>query len=268
MIQVDIDVAYKTVMETVGIAREIVMKGFQGIKTVEEKSSSYDLVTEFDKKTEVYLIETLSKAFPDHKFIGEETSSKCTLTDEPTWIIDPIDGTTNFVHCFPHSAISVALAVGKEIVIGIVCNPMQDQTFTAIKGRGAFLNGRPIHVSTTTELKDAVVGFEISLASAPGIRDKFVKRYRSCVSQTQGMRCLGSAQLSLCMVALGAWDAYHVEHLFVWDLAAGSLIITEAGGTVLDVDGGVFNCENGRIITASTESLARKLVEVFNVDDE
>ncbi|KAF6205798.1 hypothetical protein GE061_019972 [Apolygus lucorum] len=268
MIQVDIDEAYKTVMETVGNAREIVIKGFEGSKTVEEKSSSYDLVTEFDKKTEVYIIETLSKAFPDHKFIGEETSSTCKLTNAPTWIIDPIDGTTNFVHSFPHSAISVALAVEKEMVIGVVCNPMQDQTFTAIKGKGAFLNGKPIHVSATTELKDAVVGFEISLASAPAIRDKFVKRYRSCVAQTQGMRCLGSAQLSLCMVALGAWDAYHVEHLFPWDLAAGSLIITEAGGTIMDIDGGVFDCETGRIITASTESLARKLVDVFEVDEE
>lgn len=117
---------------------------------MEEKGASYDLVTEFDRKTEIYLIETLSKAYPSHKFIGEETSPENRLTDDPTWIIDPIDGTTNFVHSFPHSAISVALAVNKEIVIGVVSNPMLHENFTAIKGMGAFLNGKPIQSSTTT----------------------------------------------------------------------------------------------------------------------
>ncbi|BES93495.1 Inositol(Myo)-1(Or 4)-monophosphatase [Nesidiocoris tenuis] len=265
MIQVEIDEAYNTLMEAVAKASEIVTTGFEGTKNVEEKSASYDLVTEFDRKTEDFLIATLSKAFPHHKFIGEETTAQIKLTDAPTWIIDPIDGTTNFVHCFPHSAISVALAVNREIVIGVVCNPMLVQTFTAIKGKGAFLNGKPIRASTATELRDAVVGFEISLASKPEYLDKFVKRYRSCVAQAQGMRCLGSAQLSLCMVAQGAWDAYHVEYLYPWDVAAGSLIITEAGGCVMDIDGGEFNCETGRIISAGTKSLAEKLVDVFDV---
>lgn len=265
MITVDVEVCFKILMEAIAKASEIVLKGFEGAKNVEAKSASYDLVTEFDQNTEMYLIQTLSEALPGFKFIGEETTGKIKLTEEPTWIIDPIDGTTNFVHGFPHSAISVGLSVGKEIILGVVCNPMLDQTFTAVKGQGAFLNGKPIQASKAQELHEALVGIEMSQAQNPKYTETFSKRYISSVTQCQGVRCLGSAQLSLCMVALGAWDAYHVEYLYPWDMAAGSIIITEAGGAVIDIDGGKFDVETGRIITAGTEVLARKLVGVFQV---
>ncbi|XP_073984994.1 uncharacterized protein isoform X2 [Rhodnius prolixus] len=246
--------------------RIMVLKGFETTKTVELKSASCDLVTEFDRNTELLLIQTLSQAFPDHKFIGEETTGRIKLTEQPTWIIDPIDGTTNFVHGYPHCAISVGLSVDKVIIIGAVCNPIMKQQFTAIKGRGSFLNGVKLSTSKVEELKEALVGLEISIGAFPGLAELFTKRYRSCIPRVQGIRSLGSAQLSLCMVASGVWDAYHVEYLYPWDMAAGSLIITEAGGSVLDVDGSNFDVEYGRCIAAGTESLARKLVEVFRVD--
>ncbi|KAK9499004.1 hypothetical protein O3M35_003527 [Rhynocoris fuscipes] len=265
MAEVDLDKCYAVIMEAVEKASEIIQKGFASTKTVKTKTASHDIVTEYDRKIEDCLIGHLSKVFPTHKFIGEETFMNEVLTDEPTWIIDPIDGTANFVHSYPYSAICAALCVRKEILIGIVCNPMMNQLYTAIKGRGSFLNGKKLSTSKIEELNRAVVGYEISLGAYPQNTELYVKRYRSCVTQCQGMRSIGCAQLSLCLVASGLWDAYHVEHLFPWDIAAGALIITEAGGTIIDVYGSKLNVELGRCIAAGTESLARKLVTVFNV---
>lgn len=250
-------------MEAVESASKIVLKGFEGTKHVDTKSASWDLVTEYDSKTEELLIKTLSEAFPDHKFIGEETASKTKLTDEPTWIIDPIDGTTNFVHGIPYCCISIGLAISREVVIGIVSCPPLNQIFTAIKGRGAFLNGKPIHVSKAEELQNAVMGYEFSLGSRPELRELFINRYRALVAKAQGMRSFGSSQMQLCLVAMGSLDAYQVEFLWPWDVAAGSLIVTEAGGTVIDIDGGKFDCEKSRIIATSTKKLAEEIVEVL-----
>lgn len=250
-------------MEAVESASKIVLQGFEGTKNVTTKSASWDLVTEYDRKTEELLITALSKAFPDHKFIGEETASKAKLTDEPTWIIDPIDGTTNFVHGIPYCCIAIGLAINREVVIGIVCSPPLNQTFTAIRGRGAFLNGKPIHVSDAEELQNALVGYEFSIASRSEVRELFINRYRALVAKAQGLRTFGCAQIQLCQVAMGSLDAYQVEFLQPWDVAAGSLIVTEAGGTVIDVDGGKFDCEKSRIIATSTNKLAEEIVEVF-----
>ncbi|CAH1402408.1 unnamed protein product [Nezara viridula] len=263
MKQTDIDLYYKTVMEAVELASKIVLEGFQGTKNVKTKTASWDLVTEYDRKTEELLIKTLSKAFPDHKFIGEETASKTKLTDEPTWIIDPIDGTTNFVHGIPYCCIAIGLAISREIVIGIVCNPALNQTFTAIRGRGAFLNGQPIHVSNAEELKNAVLAFEFSLAARPEVQEVFINRYRALVTKAQGMRSFGCAQMQLCQVASGLLDAYYVEFLAPWDVAAGSLIVTEAGGTVIDTDGGKFDCVKSRLVATGTKKLAEEIVEIL-----
>ncbi|XP_008474632.1 inositol monophosphatase 1-like, partial [Diaphorina citri] len=146
---VDIAKCFETVLPLIEHAGEIVVEGFNSIKNIETKTTSWDLVTEYDKKVEKTLISRIQNHFPTHKFIGEETSSTTVLTNDPTWIIDPIDGTLNFVHRFPHSCISVAFAVERELVIGIVYNPMLQQMFTAQKGKGAFLNGKRIHTSDT-----------------------------------------------------------------------------------------------------------------------
>lgn len=139
-------------------------------KSVEIKSSDIDLVTETDQQVEKLLIDGLSKQFPDHKFIGEESVSggaKCNLTDAPTWIIDPIDGTMNFVHNFPHSCVSIALFVNQIPEIGIVYNPSLSQLFTARKGKGAFLNGKPITVSGKTELSESLIMLEFGTSRDP-----------------------------------------------------------------------------------------------------
>lgn len=132
-------------------------------KRIETKSCEIDFVTETDQQVEKLLVDGLSSQFPDHKFIGEETVSaggQCELTNAPTWIIDPIDGTMNFVHSFPHSCISIALFVDSEPQIGIIYNPLIEQLFIAIKGKGAYLNGKKIQVSGETQLKNSLLMME------------------------------------------------------------------------------------------------------------
>lgn len=139
-------------------------------KNIAVKSSDIDLVTETDQQVEKLLIENLSKDFPDHLFIGEESvagGSQCKLTDAPTWIIDPIDGTMNFVHSFPHSCISIALFIEKKPEIAVIYNPMLDQLFTARRGQGAYLNGKRIQVSKETSLSKALIMMEFGTSRDP-----------------------------------------------------------------------------------------------------
>lgn len=146
---------------------QLIASRFFSPKKVETKSSNIDLVTETDQQVERILIEGLKAKFPSHQFIGEEETSegkKAELTDAPTWIIDPVDGTLNFVHSFPHSCTSIALLVNKVAEIGIVYNPVIGQKFTARRGKGAFLNGKPIHVSNCKKLEDALICSETGTA--------------------------------------------------------------------------------------------------------
>lgn len=264
-----IDDYFNTVLEIVKEAGKVLNEGFHTPKDVETKSASWDLVTEYDKRIENILIENISKAFPKHKFIGEETSNEhCALTDEPTWLIDPIDGTTNFVHGNPHCCISVALAIKKELVIGIIYNPVLEQLFTAQKGEGACLNDKPICTSNVEDVDNSLLGFESSLARTPKIREKFLKRLNSFIFNSHGVRTMGSCALSLCYVAMGAWDAYQVDDLYCWDYSAGALIVKEAGGTVVSTDGSKFEIMKRRILATGTEKLATHLVTLIKKTDE
>lgn len=159
-------------------------------KKVDTKSGAIDFVTETDQEVERLLIEGLSKAFPDHKFIGEESvagGARCTLTEAPTWIIDPVDGTMNFVHSFPHSCISIALFIDKLPVIGIVYNPMLNQLFTAQKGKGAYLNGEKISVSGTSELGDALIMMEFGTSRDPEKRRIILENQQKLMPQVHGL---------------------------------------------------------------------------------
>lgn len=265
---IDVSKCYESVLPLVKKAGEIVLEGFDAVKNIQTKATSWDLVTEYDKKVETVLISQIQDLFPDHKFIGEETSNANLLTNDPTWIIDPIDGTLNFVHRFPHSCISVAFAVEKELVIGIVYNPMLNQLFTAQKGKGAFLNGKPIHTSKTKELSQSLVALEISLAKGPEQDVELFKRTEACIKMARGVRSLGSAELTLCYVAMGALDAYTVDNLYCWDVAAGVCIIREAGGVAYETSGGKFDVMVRRVLTAGTEEVAQELITLIKKSDK
>lgn len=231
-------------------------------KTVETKSCDIDFVTETDKQVEKLLIEGLTEAFPTHQFIGEESvadGAQSSLTDDPTWIIDPVDGTLNFVHGFPHSCISLGLFINKEPQIGIVYNPYLEQLFTAKKSQGAFLNGKRIHVSDTTTLSNALIAFENGTSRDPEKCKVLLENYKTLVPLTHGMRSLGSAALNMTMVAMGGADAYFEYGTHIWDIAAGELIVREAGGVFIDPCGGEIDRMSRRFLCASTASLADEL---------
>lgn len=249
-------------------AGEIFKCGFDGDKKVESKDHEWDLVTDYDRKIENVLINGLKEKFPDHEYLGEETmaSSKETpvLTDKPTWIIDPIDGTINFVNSLPFTCISVGLTISKEIVVGIIYNPLTSELYTAIKGQGAYLNGKRIKTSNVTELKKALVEYELfSLRSTSKNRDIRAGRFDAVNNAARGVRFMGSASLALAYVAKGALDCLQMDNLRSWDVAAGVLIIREAGGTVIDTKEEKYNLMKPNTIAAANRTLAFELRQLI-----
>lgn len=261
----ELDLWYETMLGLIKEAGELILDKTAGC-AYELKSCDVDLVTEIDKGVENLLIRTISVIFPDHKFIGEETVSdggKCELTDSPTWVIDPVDGTMNLVHGFPHSSISVALLVNKVTELAFVYNPIIGQLFTARKGQGAFLNGKPIHVSKQTKLSKALITFETGTSRDTEKMRVVFENFRILTQKAHGIRCLGSAALNMCMVALGGADANFEFGIHVWDIAAGDLIVREAGGVCIDPAGGPLDLLSRRVLCASSQELANQLVDVL-----
>lgn len=223
-------------------AGETIKEAFNKEKSISEKGTSVDLVTETDKQCEETIVSMLKEAFPSHKFIGEEDSAAqggaSQLTDDPTWIIDPIDGTTNFVHQYPFVGVSIGLAVAKELVLGVVYNPILEEMFTATKGGGAFLNSSPIKVSSTTELNKALVATELGVARDDVSHNAAVARFSELSRVTRSIRCCGSCALNMCGVACGRLDGfYEIGYGGPWDAAGGAVIVREAGGVVIDPSG-------------------------------
>jgi len=271
------DVFYDAVLKLVYEAGSVVREAYNRpakATDVMTKSSAVDLVTETDQKVEQLLINGLSSQFPDHKFIGEESAAggqKIELTNAPTWIIDPIDGTTNFVHRLPFIGICIALYVDRQPRIGIVYNPVLDELYSARKGRGAYKNGFPIHVSGTTELGKSLVMLTLGIHNinkCPGWLDIASRNNRAFANQgIRGHRSLGSAAINMCYVAAGGADAYLEYGLHCWDVAASALIVAEAGGFNFDPSGGTFDILARRILCTGSEQLARSIAGIIeNVD--
>ncbi|XP_078053414.1 uncharacterized protein LOC144478912 [Augochlora pura] len=267
----DIEGYYNVAEELVLKAGKVIENAINTKKSVKSKGIDWDLVTEYDRKIEKDLQKQLSIVYPDHKFIGEEGTAedKCLpkLTDEPTWIIDPIDGTTNFVHRFPHTCISLALLINKKTEIGIVYNPLMRQLFTARRQKGAFLNRHPIKTSDVADVTQSLIAMEPWLAKDSNYLVTVYSRMHALIQGTHGIRSLGTAALTLCYVAMGAVEAYHVESIDAWDVAAGKLIIEEAGGIVIDTAGGELDLMVPRVIAACNHQIAGQLVDLFKIAD-
>nr|XP_036220565.1 inositol monophosphatase 1 isoform X2 [Bactrocera oleae] len=244
---------------------QLVAKRNETRQEFEEKANDIDLVTATDKEVEQLLINGLLDSFPDHKFIGEEESAAGgapnKLTDAPTWIIDPVDGTMNFVHSFPHSCISIGLKVNKVTEIGIVFNPMLGQRFSARRGQGAYLNGRRIHVSGQKELGKSLVTSEFGTSRDTEKLKVVFENFQKIVPKVHGFRMLGAAALNLCMVALGAADINFEFGVHAWDVCAGELLVLEAGGVVIDTSGDKFDIMSRRVLAASSEELAQEFAK-------
>ena len=212
-----------------------------------------DLVTETDKQCEALVLSAIRTAFPTHEFIGEEGSAEqgftADLTTAPTWMVDPVDGTTNFVHRFPFSCVSIGLVINRSVVVGVVFNPVLDEMFHAVRGAGAFLNNTPISASDTTDLEKALFATELGTRRDDAFLDAAFGRIQAVSKQTRSMRACGSCALNMCSVAMGRLDFYYEVGLGgPWDMAAAALILEEAGGKVLDPVGGPFNLMSRRVL--------------------
>ncbi|XP_043286540.1 inositol monophosphatase 1-like [Venturia canescens] len=264
----NIDEYYEVALRLVRQAGDIIKDKMNRPKEVMIKSCDVDLVTESDREVEALFIKGITEKYPDHRFIGEEETSSGTnsvqLTDAPTWVIDPIDGTMNFVHGLPHTCISVALLVEEVTVIGIVYNPILEQLFTAKKGNGAFLNGNPIRVSGEKELSKALLMMEMGTSRDPEKMKTVFKNVQILTPKVHGVRTLGSAALNMCMVALGGADANFEFGIHIWDFAAGNLIVQEAGGVCIDPAGGPLDLLSRRLLCASTKELAEQIVALIS----
>ncbi len=208
-----------------------------------------DFVTRVDHAAEEAIIDVVRKAYPDHAILAEE-SGTTEGKAEYEWIIDPLDGTTNFIHGFPQYCVSIGIRHRGALAHGVVYDPNRNELFTASKGRGAFLNDRRIRVSKCLRLGDALVGTGFPFREVERV-DRYVKQFRSIIVSTAGLRRAGAAALDLAYVAGGRLDAFWEMGLSAWDMAAGALLIQEAGGLVGDLRGDDGYLESGEIACAT-----------------
>jgi myo-inositol-1(or 4)-monophosphatase len=259
----------------VEIAREagqLLREGFHSAKRIERKATSVDLVTQYDTQAEALITDRLRESFPDHRLLAEEGGG--THDDDAlTWHIDPLDGTTNFAHGYPQFCVSMALVDGEGPLLGVVYDPMRDEQFTASRGRGAHLlsgdgSASPLSVSRVDSLGESLLatGFPYDRWTNP---QNNLQQFGAFLRQVQGMRRVGSAALDLCSVAAGRLDGFWEFRLSSWDVAAGVLIISEAGGRVTAIDGAPLDmCHSPVSLIASNGLLQQAMVDVLRAVDD
>lgn len=219
-----------------------------------------DFVTEVDSQAEFTIINTIKSSYPDHAFLCEESGASG--NSDFLWIIDPLDGTTNFLHGFPHFAVSIALQHKGRLDQAVVYDPLKQELFTASKGKGAQLNNKRIRVSSKKELDGALLGTGFPFRVEQEL-DKFINSFRSLFPQVAGIRRAGVASLDLAYVACGRLDGFWEYGLKPWDIAAGALLVQEAGGINSEIDGGVNFLETGNIVSANPKVIKSILKNII-----
>src|SRR3954471_529154 len=226
-----------------------------------DKKGTIDLVTEVDIAVERMFRAMIAERFPDHQVLAEEMGGAATAPAGPCWVFDPIDGTTNFAHGLPIFCSSLALEIDGVAEIGAIYDPTRKELFTAERGGGAYLNGRPLRVSSADTLVDAllVTGFPYDVHERV---DEIVGLFAAFVGRARAVRRLGSAAIDLCYVAAGRMDGFWESDLKPWDIAGGALIVSEAGGTVTSMTGQPFS-SRGRHVLASNSHIHPAMLEVI-----
>jgi myo-inositol-1(or 4)-monophosphatase len=237
----------------VAIAREagaILADGYGRTHTAERKGA-IDLVTEYDRRSEALILARVRERFPGHGVLAEESGARAASGgDGVRWVIDPLDGTTNFAHNYPFFGVSIGVEVAGRVVAGAIHDPVRDELFAAALGDGATLNGAPIRVSTVDRLVDGLIvtGFPYDVREHP---DRHLGPFRAFLTRAQAIRRDGSAALNFCYLAMGRFDGFWELRLSPWDVAAGALIVTEAGGRVTRWDGSPFSIEGYELLASN-----------------
>ena len=248
-----------------GLARRagaILLEGYGRAHRPEHKGR-IDLVTEYDRRSERLLLEAIARQFPGAAVLAEESGARAAsgAGGGLRWILDPLDGTTNFAHNYPFFAVSIAAEVDGELVAGVVFDPVRDELFAAARGHGATLGGAPIRVSDIARIEDAllVTGFPYDVREHPG---RSLPQFGAFLMRAQGIRRDGSAALNFSYLAAGRFDGFWEASLSPWDVAAGALLVREAGGMLTDWDGAPFTLEGQRIL-ASNRRLHEEMKEIL-----
>lgn len=230
-------------------AGQILREGFGGLRRISYKGSPSNLVTEMDRRAEALIVEHLLEAFPSHAVLGEEGGARPGASDY-RWLIDPLDGTTNYAHGLPVFAVSIALERAGIVELGVGYDPSREECFVAERGKGATLNGEPIQVSATRRLDESLLAtgfpYDIRTTAATNLPEHAALSLRA-----RAVRRLGSAVLDLCYVAAGRLDGFWELALGPWDMAAGGLIVREAGGHVTDLHGGPWRLDDPGLVASN-----------------
>lgn len=235
-----------------------VLRAWSSKFTVREKSRS-NLVTEADFASQQAIHDFLRGRYPNHGFHGEEGLDEVRPDSPYRWIVDPLDGTTNYVHGFPYFAVSIGLEFEGKLVVGAIYDPTRDEMFLAASGSGATLNRRPLHRSDVTNLSQAMVVASLPVATSP--EDMAVKRFLKMLSHAQTVQRTGSAALNLAYVAAGRLDGFWSTSLKPWDMAAGVVLVEEAGGKVTRVDGGAFQVGEPNLLASNGSNIHQELMK-------
>ena len=259
----DIEHAKRVGIEAIYSGARVIRNYFGHISQINQKGE-FDLVTEADTESEKKIMETIRKAFPDHAILAEESGANRGIA-EYQWLVDPLDGTTNYVHRLPFFTIAIALVVRNKIVLGLVLNPMDGELFSATAGKGATLNGKPIRVSSTESVCDCllVTGFPYDFSE---IADPAMKRFSICQQASQGVRRLGSAALDICYLACGRFDGFWEQNLKPWDKAAGVIIAAEAGAVITNFSNQPFSI-NQKEILVTNGRIHQEMLDLLSLND-
>jgi myo-inositol-1(or 4)-monophosphatase len=238
-----------TAIEAVVLAGDLQMERFGGAVQIDKKGA-IDLVTDVDVAVERRFRALIAERFPDHQILAEELGGAVAPPAGPCWIFDPIDGTSNFAHGLPIFCASLALEIDGVAEVAAVFDPTRKELFTAERGGGAFLNGRPLRVSAADQLIDAMLltGFPYDVHSRV---DEIVGLFAAFIATARAVRRLGSAALDLCYVAAGRVDGFWETDLKAWDVAGGALVVAEAGGRITNTDGAPFTSRGGQLLATN-----------------
>jgi len=245
-----------------------ILRSYFGNNPAIRKKGAIDLVTQADTEAEKVIVETIHARFPDHAILAEESGQidgSSEADTENRWIIDPLDGTTNFAHELGFFSVSIAFEHAGDILVGIVLNPVGGELFSAISGKGAFLNDCPIKVTDTPSVSDSLLatGFPYDL---PEVFPQLTARFSTCLMNAQGIRRIGSAALDLCYVACGRFDGFWEQDLHPWDTAAGLRIAAEAGATITDFTNLPFDIDKSEIL-ATNGRIHPEMVDLLKIKD-